>query len=85
MAKRYKVVASGVEYDIYLGQIWMAKGNADYRKVLGTTHAKSERLRVRCRGRGDEKPSWVDIDDLMLWIMDNDATPLVVSYEESER
>ena len=85
MAKRYKVRMDGREYDVYLGQIWMASGNADYRKITGINSAKGERLRIQAKGRGDEKAKSMDMDDLMLWIMDNDATPLVVSYEETDQ
>lgn len=84
MAKRYKVKMNGQEYDICLGQIWMAEGNADYRKISGISRCKGDRLRVRLKGRSDEKPSSVDMDDLMLWIVDNNAQPLVASYEEYE-
>ena len=84
MAKRYKVKMNGQEYDVYLGQIWMAEGNGDYRKITGISKKMGDRLGISLKGRGDEKPKTMDMDDLMLWIMDNNAQPLVVSYVEYE-
>lgn len=83
MAKRYRVKMNGQEYNVYLGQIWMGESE-DYRKIMGISNRAGGRLGIQCKGRGDEKAKTIDMDDLMLWILDNNAQPLVVSYEEYE-
>ena len=83
MAKRYKVCLDDIEYQVYEGQIWISEGRASYLKIESISERKGQRLALKCRmNKGeDAREETFDLDDLVLWILDNKAKPLVVSYE----
>jgi hypothetical protein len=94
MAKRYTVTVGegerAKEHTLYVGQVWMNESCSDFRKITKFSTRKGQRLRISYRekatGVDAESPSKdCDLDDFILWILDSDYKPLVISYEEQQK
>jgi hypothetical protein len=88
MPKRYKITLSeGSEFpdfDLYDGQIWRSEGLSDYRKITKISNRKDQRLKITYTSK--ESPLETqdcDLDDFVMWVLDEKAQPMVVSYVEA--
>ena len=94
MAKRYTVtVGEGEkvkEHSLYVGQVWMNEDWSDFRKITTISNRKGQRLRITYKektpsGSVESAGKNCDLDDFILWILDSEYKPLVISYEEQQK
>lgn len=94
MAKRYIVtVGEGdkvKEHSLYIGQVWVNEDWTDFRKITKISSRKGQRLRISYKEKASatstESPDTAcDLDDFILWILDSEYKPLVISYEEQQK
>jgi hypothetical protein len=89
MPKKYKVrvdsdVHSVGELTLYAGQIWITDGLSKYRKITKITDKEKNRLFLSYKDKDGEKGASCDIDDMVLWVLQNGAKPLLIDYEGSD-
>lgn len=94
MAKRYTVtVGEGdkvQEHSLYVGQVWVNEDWTDFRKITKISSRKGQRLNISYKEKAsatstESSDLACDLDDFILWILDSEYKPLVISYEEQQK
>jgi hypothetical protein len=85
MTKKYQVKVSedlyAGEMSLYAGQIWMTQGLSKYRKITKIVDKEKNRLMISYKDKDSEKGVSCDVDDMVLWILENEAKPLLIDYQ----
>jgi hypothetical protein len=85
MAKKYQLSISDDIYEgdmvLYAGQVWMTGGLAQYRKITKIVDKENSRLTLHYRDKDSEKGASCDVDDMVIWIVENNAKPLIIDYQ----
>jgi hypothetical protein len=87
MTKKYRITLNNGNdadpIDLYTGQIWRDAELASYRKIAKIGGRKGKSLVIHFTF-GEDQLAECDVDDFIMWIIDNGARPLVLSYEAIE-
>ena len=85
MTKKYNVSLSEDLYSgdmtLYAGQIWMTEGLSKYRKITKIVDKEKNRLFVTYKDKDSPKAESCDVDDMVVWILENHAKPLIIDYQ----
>ena len=85
MQKKYFLNISEDVYEgdmmVYAGQIWMTEGLSKYRKIKKIVDKDGARLMIHYKDKEAEQGASCDVNDMVLWIVENNAKPLVIDYQ----